>query len=60
MKGGKVKRGAEDIGWEMIKKNCVYSVCVCLCMRMLTHGSPGAACVRAVALQVQADVGSSQ
>lgn len=36
------------------------SVCACACGCMLTHGSPGAVCVCAVAPQVGADVGSSQ
>ena len=38
-------------------------VCVreCVCtVSVMTHGSPGAACVGAVAPQVQADIGSSR
>lgn len=51
VKGSKVKR------WKM----CVtLSVCAGACGCVLTHGSPGAVCVRAAAPQIQADVGSSQ
>lgn len=35
MKGGKVKRAAKEIGWEIKKKNLCN--CVCVCRRMWMH-----------------------
>lgn len=49
MKGGKVTN----------KNVCAVSVCAGACSCVLTHGSPGAVCVCAVALWIQVDVGSS-
>lgn len=58
MKGRKVKRGVKEEGWEI--KMCVCEpVCAHACRCVLTHGSPRAVCVCAVAPRIQAGVGCS-